>query len=403
MVTKPRTSIVAVATVYQLAGFTAVTMLAIATPSTSAFAQNEEGEASEYMRLVDYAVSEFARSNWDEARALFERAHRINPNARTFRGLGLVAFEMKEYVLAAFYLRQALLDERRALTVRLRRQVEGVLDRAEGFIGRIDVALSPEEANLEVDDDVKQVDEKGLLYLDPGTYQVRVSARGFRTLSKRITVEAGRRSELRLVLEPVQPDAAPATTGRSSAATRVDHADDDTPRWVGWGTGGVGAAGLALSWVFYADLLDKNQRLEETSAYRSVEGSGFVEAADEVRQAEMPPLISGFSGGVLVTAALPMLLPEREGMPWWSWAAGGAGLAGGAIAVVLFATEGDPIGETSVTEQTGILGSLLLSHSVPLISVPIVYFIRHTLSADAPMASIAIEPDGFELDIRGSF
>ena len=52
---------------------------------------------SEYQRLVRQAIAEYAEHNFAEARALFARAHALEPNARTLRGLGMTAFELRSY------------------------------------------------------------------------------------------------------------------------------------------------------------------------------------------------------------------------------------------------------------------------------------------------------------------
>src|SRR5262245_44240118 len=80
--------------------------------SPRAQAQASGGDAAAYRSAVDDAVSEFAAGRFEEARALFKRAHQLSPNARTLRGLGMTAFELRAYVQAIRELRAALADTR---------------------------------------------------------------------------------------------------------------------------------------------------------------------------------------------------------------------------------------------------------------------------------------------------
>ena len=73
--------------------------------------------------------------NWNEAFALFEAAHALQPNARTLRGMGITLYENRRYVEATRQLRAALADKRNPLTDELRRSTQEVLTRSEQFAG----------------------------------------------------------------------------------------------------------------------------------------------------------------------------------------------------------------------------------------------------------------------------
>src|SRR5215510_11512113 len=82
-----------------------------------------QAQSSEFDSLIGEAVREFAAENFVEARSLFERAHALEPNARTLRALGLCAFELKQYTQAASELDAALKDLRKPLTPELTESV----------------------------------------------------------------------------------------------------------------------------------------------------------------------------------------------------------------------------------------------------------------------------------------
>src|SRR5690349_15250674 len=73
-------------------------------------AQPESAPAypAEYERAIDSGIAEFQQGNYVEAREQFARAHALVPNARTLRSLGMVEFELRNYVDAVTYLEGAL-------------------------------------------------------------------------------------------------------------------------------------------------------------------------------------------------------------------------------------------------------------------------------------------------------
>ena len=54
-----------------------------------------------YEETISIAVNEFRARRFPEAREQFSKAHAIQPTARTFRALGLVNFELRNYAEAA--------------------------------------------------------------------------------------------------------------------------------------------------------------------------------------------------------------------------------------------------------------------------------------------------------------
>jgi len=87
-----------------------IVVLSLCGPSLPVLAQDDAD--AEYMEIVGEALQEFDAGAWVDARASFRHAHRLQPNARTFRGLGMVAYELREYVDAVRYLERAMLDAR---------------------------------------------------------------------------------------------------------------------------------------------------------------------------------------------------------------------------------------------------------------------------------------------------
>lgn len=220
--------------------------------------RHQSGPSAEYQDTLREALVEFKRGNWVEARALFERAHEINPSARTLRAIGMTAFEEKQYVTAFTTLAASLEDPRKPLSDAQRVEAQDVMRRADGFIARYTLELSPSDASLRVDAGDAVLVE-GTLLLDPGAHELLVSAQGFQSTQRRISAQPGEAASLRVELRPNEDvTAQPVTTAaplpmHEVTPTQVSH--DEGPAWpvhryVGVGVVAVGALALAGSVYF---------------------------------------------------------------------------------------------------------------------------------------------------------
>jgi hypothetical protein len=213
-------------------------------------------ESPEFADVIKRAVVEFEQAHWDEASALFRRAHELNPSARTWRGLGLTSFELRRYVNAIAELEAALADPRKPLTAPQRREVEGVLKRAREFISVYRVRVVPEQAQVLVDGQPASL-ENGALFLDPGPHTVLVTATGYQEQREDLRAAAGSTDELSIELrvsaqeEPgPAPEVAPARASTPADAPSASRARRRVWTWVLGGTAlaaGTTALGLGLA------------------------------------------------------------------------------------------------------------------------------------------------------------
>lgn len=217
-------------------------------------------QQNDYKALTEAAVEEHSLGHYEEARALFAKAHAINPNARTFWGMGTAAFEARQYVDAMQLFDAALRDTRKPLTDAQRKQAESLRKRSEDYVVRVEVSLEPKSARLSVDGREAERTSSGALLLDAGLHQLVASAEGYEEWVRAIRWEAGTAS-LEIKLQRRSPAgseraAAAASTpaqsagpGPSSEPTRATSALG-VLKWVALGTtiaaGGIAGAGIAL-------------------------------------------------------------------------------------------------------------------------------------------------------------
>jgi hypothetical protein len=220
----------------------------------------ESPDERQYRLLLDQAVAEYDGRQFEEARALFRRAHEISPNARTLRGMGMASFELRDYVEALRSLEGALAEKRRPLTATQRQQVQALAERARVFVGNFHVRLSPRESVLRVDGADAALDADDRLQLGFGRHLLTAEAPGRRSEYREITVVGGERQEL---LFELAPSSALGASGRSptrgapatTAPGAGPHATNQGSSGTGWWFAGAGllagsAVGGALWWRF---------------------------------------------------------------------------------------------------------------------------------------------------------
>jgi hypothetical protein len=194
---------------------------AVQVPSPApAVAGQRTPAAEDYRTLVEQALTEFKFRHWQEARVLFGRAHALNPNARTLRGLGVVSFEMREYVAAISYLQQALENLQQPLTETQRTECSGLVERARTYVASVAISPTPADAVLLVDGLTPTRDGEGRILVAFGEHVLSATAPGYRDGAQRVNVLGGERTDLPWALEPAGA-APPGSIGSNGAQVAV--------------------------------------------------------------------------------------------------------------------------------------------------------------------------------------
>jgi len=270
-------------------------------------------DPTEFNDVIKRAVTEFDSGNWDEASALFRRAHELNPSARTWRGLGLTSYELRRYVDAIAQLEAALADPRKPLTAAQRKEVDSVLKRAREFVSVYRVKVVPSEAEVLVDGRPASLTD-GQLFLDPGPHTVLVRAPGYEERRADVRAAAGTKDELSLELsvagQPEEPqqvaqpvDSTPAPVAQAQAKPRAR-----IWTWVLSGAtlaAGATAIGLGVATTGKQDDFDK--------CNKSGERGGCKGIADKGESLQLGTnLTLGLTGAFLVGAVTAFFLEGRD-------------------------------------------------------------------------------------------
>lgn len=242
--------------------------------TTRAQARGEAArEPDGYMSAIDSALLEFDSGNFAEAREHFTRAHALFPNARTLRGLGMIEFELRNYVDAVTYLEQALASKVKTLDGSLRGETEALLARARAYVGTVRLKLSPPNANIDVDGFPLPDGEHRELRLSVGDHVLQFHAEGYQGARRAFKLHG---QELLALDVTLLTRAAAQEAEAQHTRTLPDRpALSPTPvykRWWLWTTVGVVLAGGAVAAV----LLSRKTRREEEPVLTSNTPPGAV-------------------------------------------------------------------------------------------------------------------------------
>jgi tetratricopeptide (TPR) repeat protein len=283
-----------------------------------AIAVAQDAADAAYRTAIDDAVQEFSAGRWGEARALFKRAHELSPNARTLRGMGMAAFEMRLYVQAKRELEAALRDPRKPLDGELRAHVQRLILKAGEFVGRVEPAVEPPEAKLLIDGREPVLEPDGGVLLDVGPHVISATLDGYKPSNVRLSVEGGSDQVVRVPLEPLlaaapavpaidpgQPPAQPPVeaVAKPEPATPVP-ADDgnlDTFAWIA--LAGAAASGITAGVLYFAVGDSQYSELESSCSPNCSEGEisdSGIETTDALSTVFLGlAVVSGLTSGVL--------------------------------------------------------------------------------------------------------
>ena len=258
--------------------------LILAVLACVAIASPAWAEETAYDLAIRDAIKEFNAGSWSEARILFRRAHELQPSARTWRGLGVSAYELKLYVDAIAELEAALVDPRRPLTEEQRAEVANTLEKARRFAAVYRLQVPEGVQSVVVNGEVRPIPENRELYLNPGSHTVAIRLPGHGEADqKRVDAAPGARDELVFTLSFAHPPDESAGAGPTAASGRDGSPDASEERGRLWTWVAAGAAGaFAVSGIAFG--LATNAAFEEVDSFAAACSPACDRGAIEARQ-----------------------------------------------------------------------------------------------------------------------
>ena len=241
---------------------------------------SEGAEDPAYRRAIKEGLAEFAALHFEEARSLFRRAHEITPNARTFRGIGMTSFELRDYVSAVRNLSAALKDSRKPLSAEQRKNAQDLLERSRMLVDVYSLTVLPRNARVLIDGRAPELDAEGTLLLGVGLHNLEVSSPGMIMRSIPINARGGERKELSVTLERAfvanaQPtDGVGIQQGSQAKPTRKVASNRTATLWLLAGGGaGLLAIGAGVYWAMQESQLQSCRHPANPSDLCDTEGA----------------------------------------------------------------------------------------------------------------------------------
>jgi hypothetical protein len=242
----------------------------------------------------------------EQALEMFQRAHALAPSPRTMGQIGLVEASLEHWLDAETHLTASLATPDDAWVRKNRAFLDQALGVSQGHIGEL-VITGPVGTAVAVDGkSVGTLPEVGALRHLEGNAAVTACGPGFKNFSKTVTVAAGAKVSLAIVLDPAEPRpavalAAPAPLPVSQPSLAVDQRH--RPSWKTWtGTGLVAAGAGLLTWGIVWIAVDGNDRC-------SIGGPSCTTVYDT----KTPGWILAAGGAAAAAGGAVLLLTGRRG------------------------------------------------------------------------------------------
>jgi hypothetical protein len=289
---------------------------------TSQAAAQPACDGASYRESIRRALQEYELGNFDEARLLFKDAHAQCPSARTFRGLGFTAYAMRDYVAASDLLEQALASEVRPLTDRLRSAAAETLEQARHYEARLEVIVTPPDAELRVDEDVPPRDgSDASVRVNPGVHALSISLAGFRSERRQLSVEAGGRKRVRVELQRIPargPEQVALAPRAAAPAPQLIARTPDAPPSSGLGVqrsaalvaGAVGLVAVGVGSVFGLRAVSKHDEASKYCDGSSCSDPRGRDAGNDARLAGNISTVAMILGAVGLASGITLWLVE---------------------------------------------------------------------------------------------
>lgn len=207
-------------------------LVALVAMSVTAQAQTEQ-ERAQARAAFQAGVEAYAAERFEEALRSFQEAYRIAPHPAVRVNMANCYEQLDRPVEAIFHFERFLV-EAEEISPEQRREVRQALRRLRARVGELFLRVEPEGASVTIDGtDTRRAPILDAVRLPAGPHEIEVRMDGFRTVVRRVNVQGGERSEVRVSLQPgSEPEPLAADVSGDAADASGDAADvsgDGTP------------------------------------------------------------------------------------------------------------------------------------------------------------------------------
>lgn len=197
-----------------LASATALALVVLV-PSVAS-PQDQDEATTKARNMFEQGVAAMYAGKYDAARMAFERASKLRPSSRVTYNLGLAELQTGRFVDAARHIAEHVRQ-----TPQPTREEREALAKAERYVAHLVLRANVDGARVYVDDEPLGRTPVVIqpVYVLAGRRKIRATLEGFADLNQVYDLEAGKPTEVNLVLDPLPPSVA---SGAGSGAPPQD-------------------------------------------------------------------------------------------------------------------------------------------------------------------------------------
>jgi hypothetical protein len=200
----------------------------------NAAAQEADPAIEEARAHFQRGLALFQEEDYAGALEEFRASYEIRPHPRLLYNIGLCYYALGQWVDARWeFGRQLAESDPSQVTPERRQEIEGFLAELDRQVGLIDVQVTTPGAAIAIDGTQAATSPSPVpLAVAPGEHEVRVTLDGFEPFSERVTLAAGERRALDVVLTPVPqpvPGEPPPVAGEPGPGPQVPPGGPPSP------------------------------------------------------------------------------------------------------------------------------------------------------------------------------
>lgn len=255
----------------------------------------DDANVQEARRRFDRGLRLYGEGDFTLALIEFERAYELVANYRVLYNIGQVSIQLRRYAKAREALEQYLDEGGDEIETTRLAEVQADIDMLKPRTAKLLVTTNAPKAKVLLDGQLLgALPLSGSVLVDAGDHLVKVDAPGYQSSEKNVVLAGGDEITLAVSLDVIRP----ARTVEKQTIVVHDVANNDnTWKWVGWGTTGVLAAGAITTGIFGLNSASKLEDLVNTA------GVSHEELSSEQSRAKRMFLASDILAASAVAAA----------------------------------------------------------------------------------------------------